>query len=140
MCPGAIKGPLPPGVTIHAMGRRASSGGSPRKFQSFPRGHVRPARDHHNKGSRTSRDKVWRTLIRSAFSHRRKTLLNNLATFAGTRHEKAALLEKAGLSVSSRAEELELKHWSALLEILSPLIQGEKRQGTRAPCPQTLKP
>ncbi|MDD4022514.1 MAG: 16S rRNA (adenine(1518)-N(6)/adenine(1519)-N(6))-dimethyltransferase RsmA [Synergistales bacterium] len=140
--PARSKDRYPLGVTIHAMGEaRILRRVPPEVFNPSPEVTSALLEITITKGLELPGDKVWRTLIRSAFSHRRKTLLNNLAALLpGTRHEKAALLEKAGLSVSSRAEELELKHWSALLEILSPLIQGEKRQGTKSPLPANLKP
>lgn len=133
--PARSKDRYPLGVTIHAMGEaRILRRVPPEVFNPSPEVTSALLEITITKGLELPGDKVWRTLIRSAFSHRRKTLLNNLAALLpGTRHEKAALLEKAGLSVSSRAEELELKHWSALLEILSPLIQGEKGRGQRAP-------
>lgn len=139
--PARSKDRYPLGVTIHAMGEaRILRKVPPEAFNPSPQVTSALLEITITKGLELPRDKVWRTLIRSAFSHRRKTLLNNLAgLLPGTRHEKAALLEKAGLSVSSRAEELELKHWSALFEILSPLLRGGKRrQEAQGPLPANL--
>ena len=61
-------------------------------------------------------------LIRIAFSHRRKTLLHNLShepSIGKTREEAALILSRVGLSEWVRPEELFLKDYLALAEVLS---------------------
>lgn len=58
-------------------------------------------------------------IIRGAFSMRRKTLPNTLASIGIDKEKTLAALEKLGLSPSTRGEELGLKEYAALTEILT---------------------
>lgn len=58
------------------------------------------------------------TVIRAAFSMRRKTLPNTLAAIGIEKERTVAALEDLGLSPSARGEELGLKEYAALTEIL----------------------
>ena len=64
-----------------------------------------------------------KTLVRSAFAQRRKTLRNSLAASLGVERAEA-LLEAAGLDRLERAEALGPKEFSALLECLEGLESG----------------
>jgi 16S rRNA (adenine1518-N6/adenine1519-N6)-dimethyltransferase len=63
------------------------------------------------------RDKArWVRLVKAAFSHRRKTLLNSLSTDAGlgTREELERALNAAGIDGSLRAEMLSSEQFAAI--------------------------
>ena len=55
-------------------------------------------------------------LIRAAFGQRRKTLANSLTGAGFAKAEAAALLEKAGIPATARAEELTLKEFAAIAD------------------------
>lgn len=55
-------------------------------------------------------------LIRAAFGQRRKTLANSLTGAGLTKEEAAALLDKAGIPGTSRAEELSLTEFAAIAD------------------------
>lgn len=55
-------------------------------------------------------------LIRAAFGQRRKTLANSLTGAGFAKAEAAALLEKAGIPGTARAEELTLKEFAAIAD------------------------
>ncbi len=55
-------------------------------------------------------------LVRAGFGKRRKTLRNALATLFDDADRAAALLRRAGIPVSARAEELRLQDWMRLAE------------------------
>lgn len=71
-------------------------------------------------GGRTSFDhKEFFRLVRIGFSSRRKMLKNNLASGYKISQEKAAaLLKKCGFSEKIRAQELGVKDWLKLFEVL----------------------
>ena len=58
-------------------------------------------------------------IIRAAFSMRRKTLQNTLASAGIPKERTAAALEALGLSPSARGEELGLKEYAALVKELN---------------------
>jgi 16S rRNA (adenine1518-N6/adenine1519-N6)-dimethyltransferase len=59
------------------------------------------------------------TVLRAAFSQRRKTLRNALATTAGSVHASEAALRAAGLDPAARAETIDLAGFVALARNLS---------------------
>lgn len=65
----------------------------------------------------TDPKKLFR-LIRAAFSMRRKTLLNNLASIGISKEDTARALTEMGLSPSARGEELDLHEYADLAEHL----------------------
>ncbi len=126
--PARSKGRYPLGITLQAMGElRIIRKVPPEAF--FPSPEVTSAllevsidKNHHLPGVR-----AWRNLLRTAFMKRRKTLLNNLGgLLPGMKREIADRMEQAGLSVSTRAEELELDQWQVLFEILRPSLQEKE--------------
>jgi 16S rRNA (adenine1518-N6/adenine1519-N6)-dimethyltransferase len=123
--PARSKDRYPLGITIQAMGEaRIIRKVPPQAF--FPSPEVTSAllevsidKNHQLPGV-----KAWRSLLRTAFSKRRKTLLNNLdGLLPGMKWEIAGRMEQAGLSVSARAEELEVDQWQVLFEMLRPSLQ-----------------
>lgn len=59
------------------------------------------------------------SVVRAAFSQRRKTVRNAIADFAGTTLEAEAALVAAGLDLSIRAEEMDLKDYLDLVRALA---------------------
>lgn len=59
------------------------------------------------------------SLVKCAFAMRRKTLLNNLSALGLSKAETSALIERAGLSPSSRAETLSVADFARLAELIS---------------------
>ena len=66
--------------------------------------------------------KLFRRVVNSGFGQRRKTLLNSLFSGGFTRDKKemATIIEQAGLSPTTRAEQLTLEDFVALTNCLSP--------------------
>lgn len=56
-------------------------------------------------------------LVKACFVQRRKTLLNNLQSWLGDKDKALALLEKAGLEPSLRAQQLNLEDFLRLYEV-----------------------
>ena len=126
--PARSKDRYPLGITIQAMGKpRIVRKVPPEAFSPSPRVDSALLEVSIQKNRSLPRDRIWRTLVRAAFSQRRKTLLNNLAAFLpGMRREIADRMAQAGLSGTARGEELELEQWYSLYEILGPLLQAKK--------------
>ena len=61
---------------------------------------------------------AFRALVRKAFAHRRKTLINSLALCGVEKAAGAAAVEKAGFKPTVRAQEISLEGFSALADIL----------------------
>lgn len=57
---------------------------------------------------------AFRSLVRKAFSHRRKTLVNSLGLCGVDKAAAAAAVEKAGFKASVRAQELSLEGFAGL--------------------------
>lgn len=71
---------------------------------------------HKDKYSEDTLKKL-KKLIRASFSMRRKTLVNNLsANYAISKEDAARIIEKAGITVTARAEELSLSDFEKLAE------------------------
>ncbi|MDA8244438.1 MAG: 16S rRNA (adenine(1518)-N(6)/adenine(1519)-N(6))-dimethyltransferase RsmA [Elusimicrobia bacterium] len=60
------------------------------------------------------REAAFRSLVKKAFAHRRKTLVNSLALCGADKTAAAAALERAGLKPAARAQELTLEQFAAL--------------------------
>jgi len=126
--PARSKDRYPLGITIQAMGKpRIVRKVPPEAFSPSPRVDSALLEVSIQKNRSLPRDRIWRTLVRAAFSQRRKTLLNNLAALLpGMRREIADRMAQAALSGTVRGEELELEQWYSLYEILGPLLQAKK--------------
>jgi 16S rRNA (adenine1518-N6/adenine1519-N6)-dimethyltransferase len=61
----------------------------------------------------------FRALVRKAFSHRRKTLVNSLALCGVDKAAAAAAVEKAGFKPAVRPQELSLEQFAALAGLLA---------------------
>ena len=61
---------------------------------------------------------AFRALVRKAFTHRRKTLINSLSLCGVAKAAAAAAVEKAGFKPTVRAQEISLEGFSALADIL----------------------
>jgi len=64
---------------------------------------------------------LFERMVRSLFTHRRKTLLNALAPFASavSRCSPRELLDRAGLASDRRPETLDLEELAALADTLA---------------------
>jgi len=62
---------------------------------------------------------AFRALVRKAFSHRRKTLINSLALCGVEKSAAAAAVEKAGFKPTVRAQEISIEGFSALAGLLA---------------------
>ncbi len=61
---------------------------------------------------------AFRALVRKAFAHRRKTLINSLSLCGVEKAVGAAAVEKAGFKPTVRAQEISLEGFSVLADIL----------------------
>ncbi len=117
----------PLGITIDAMGKaRIVRQVSPGSFRPVPR--VTSALLEIQPTLRTdlAASPLWKKLVKTAFTRRRRTLVNNLGQdFFGGSRSTVEVLQDMGLSATVRAEELETEHWLALYELLKqqPLVQ-----------------
>lgn len=107
----------PLGVTVEAMGgaeilRKVP----PQAFRPQPRVNSALIEIKIERNRGLANDRTWRALLARSFAQRRKTLVNNwTAGYAGIDRERAlAILERAGLSATARAEELPLEKWFEL--------------------------
>lgn len=64
------------------------------------------------------REDAFRALVKKAFSHRRKTLVNSLALCGVRKAAAAAAVEKCGLKQTARAQELSLETYALLSDEL----------------------
>jgi len=67
------------------------------------------------------REDAFRALVKKAFSHRRKTLVNSLGLCGVPKAAAAAAVEKCGLKQTARAQELSLEHYARLADELGGL-------------------
>ena len=79
----------------------------------FERPHTRRIEDEAN----------FKTVVKGAFAHRRKTLLNSLkqAVFSLSSEEILGALEKCGIDPHKRAETLDIDDFLCLSSALTPL-------------------
>lgn len=56
-------------------------------------------------------------MVRACFTQRRKTIYNNLQEYTGDREKAAAMLEKAGIPQSMRAQQMSLDDFIHLFEV-----------------------
>lgn len=62
----------------------------------------------------SAEEESFRALVRKAFRHRRKTLVNSLALCGADKGAAAAALAKLGLKPAARAQELSIENFAAL--------------------------
>ncbi len=68
------------------------------------------------------REEAFRKLLKKAFMHRRKTLINSLALAGLDKAAAAAAVARAGLKPTVRAQEISLPVFAQLAEFLQPEI------------------
>lgn len=115
--PARSRARSPLGVTVEAMGgaeilRKVP----PQAFRPQPRVNSALIEIKIERNRGLANDRTWRALLARSFAQRRKTLVNNwTAGYADIDRERAlAILERAGLSATARAEELPLEKWFEL--------------------------
>ncbi|HOO63763.1 MAG TPA: 16S rRNA (adenine(1518)-N(6)/adenine(1519)-N(6))-dimethyltransferase RsmA, partial [Synergistaceae bacterium] len=107
----------PLGITLEAMGKvTVLRSVPPQAFYPRPRVdsailHIQLEQRRELPGVRT-----WRTLLSRAFAQRRKTLYNNLKGYLPSKEDCGTSCTAAGISHSSRAEELSTEAWLRLHE------------------------
>lgn len=74
----------------------------------------RPEKFFQDKG----KEDAFRALVRKAFSHRRKTLINSLSLCGVEKATAAAAVDKAGFKPTVRAQEISIEGFSALADLL----------------------
>lgn len=107
----------PLGITIEAMGTSSIVRKvPPSAFRPQPRVNSCLIEIKIEKNHELPLDRTWRGLLARSFTQRRKTLVNNWVAGYNdiTRDSAVGILEKHGLSVSARAEELPLELWFEL--------------------------
>jgi len=127
---GRERSPL--GITIQAMGRCEITREVPQSaFKPQPRVRSCIIEMKIEKNLDLPLNRTWRALLARSFMHRRKTLVNNwMAGYAGMTRELAQdILERHGLVMSARAEELSLDTWLDLAK--EPLFLIEEKNDRR---------
>lgn len=56
-------------------------------------------------------------MVKACFGQRRKTIYNNLQNYTGDKEKAAAMLEKAGIPLQTRAQQLSLEDFIRLFEV-----------------------
>ncbi|MEG1501899.1 MAG: 16S rRNA (adenine(1518)-N(6)/adenine(1519)-N(6))-dimethyltransferase RsmA [Synergistaceae bacterium] len=109
----------PLGITIEAMGAsKILRKVPPTSFRPQPRVNSCLIEIKLEKNRELANDRTWRGLLSRSFAQRRKTLVNNWISGYNdvTKDIALSILERNGLKPSSRAEELTLDSWFALLK------------------------
>ncbi|NLH94964.1 MAG: ribosomal RNA small subunit methyltransferase A [Synergistaceae bacterium] len=123
--PGKNRSPL--GITLQKMGRvECLFDVPPSAFRPAPKVNSTVVSILIQQNFDLALDPLWRELLQRAFDQRRKTLLNNLRNWLGTRGiDGESLLRELALNEKVRAEELSLEDWDRLRKTLSE-EPGEK--------------
>lgn len=79
-----------------------------------------------NPAVRVSNESLFWAIIKSAFSHRRKTLLNSLAMAGFKKDTIESILGNAGIDVSVRPENLTIEDWGKLVDDLTDHLEYTK--------------
>jgi 16S rRNA (adenine1518-N6/adenine1519-N6)-dimethyltransferase len=75
-------------------------------------------------------EKFFRAVVRSAFSTRRKTLLNSLSSLGLPKADTLEAIKEAGIDPGRRGETLDLNEFSTLAAALYQRADGRKNSGT----------
>jgi 16S rRNA (adenine1518-N6/adenine1519-N6)-dimethyltransferase len=75
-------------------------------------------------------EKFFRAVVRSAFSTRRKTLLNSLSSLGLPKADTLEAIKEAGIDPGRRGETLDLNEFSTLAAALYQRTSGQKNSGT----------
>ncbi|MBI5192367.1 MAG: ribosomal RNA small subunit methyltransferase A [Nitrospirae bacterium] len=75
---------------------------------------------------RVSNENLFWAIIKSAFSHRRKTLLNSLAMAGFKKESLEEILGNAGIDFSVRPENLSIEDWGKIVDDLTDHLEYQK--------------
>lgn len=126
--PPGTKERYPLGITIDAIGHaKALHKIPPQAFRPIPRVDsvlLEIKIDKQNSEEYLPSDPRWNRLLRTAFSQRRKKLVNNLGTIIKdiTKPDIIQLMGNIEIDPASRAEELTTKHWIMFYKVLRNYI------------------
>ncbi len=126
--PARCKGRYPLGVTILSMGEaRILRLVPPEAFRPSPSVTSALLEIRITANCDLPNSSSWRSLLRSGFAQRRKTLANNLTRdFPEMKDNIAPLLDSLGLPPFTRAEELEIGHWREVHKFFETLVRRKK--------------
>lgn len=112
--PGKNRSPL--GITLEKMGSvRRLFDVPPEAFRPAPKVNSTVISVSLERSFDLACDFKWRELLRQAFLQRRKTLLNNLKAWLGSKAiDAGALMEELQFSTRVRAEELSMEDWEKM--------------------------
>lgn len=79
-----------------------------------------------NPALRVSNENLFWAIIKSAFSHRRKTLLNSLAMAGFKKDTLESILGNAGIDVLARPENLTIEDWGRIVDDLTDHLEYTK--------------
>lgn len=79
-----------------------------------------------NPALRVSNENLFWAIIKSAFSHRRKTLLNSLAMAGFKKDTLESILGNAGIDVLARPENLTIEDWGKIVDDLTDHLEYTK--------------
>ena len=79
-----------------------------------------------NPALRVSNENLFWAIIKSAFSHRRKTLLNSLAMAGFKKDTLESILGNAGIDLSVRPENLTIEDWWKIVDDLTDHLEYTK--------------
>lgn len=75
---------------------------------------------------RVSNENLFWAIIKSAFSHRRKTLLNSLAMAGFKKDSLESILSNEGIDFSVRPENLSIEDWGKIVDDLTEHLEYQK--------------
>ncbi len=118
VAPRNTKERYPLGITVEAMGRaKTFMKVSPGSFRPVPRVSSALVEIELNQRQDLPGDELWRKILRTSFSQRRKKLINNLISMGWDKDTLISWLEISEIPPSARAEELTVEQWLALLKL-----------------------
>lgn len=79
-----------------------------------------------NPAVRVSNENLFWAIIKSAFSHRRKTLLNSLAMAGFKKDDLESILSNEGIDISIRPENLSMEEWGKIVDDLTDHLEYQK--------------
>ena len=108
----------PLGITVEAMGRaKTFMKVSPGSFRPVPRVSSALVEIELNERKNLPGDELWRKILRTSFSQRRKKLINNLISMGWDKDTLSSWLDIAEIPPSARAEELTVDQWIVLWKL-----------------------
>lgn len=104
----------PLGITIDAIGKaKRLLNVPPQAFRPIPRVDSSLLEIRINREFHIVSDPCWKRMLRTAFSHRRKKMVNNLIPIMRSidKSDLGKILETLGIKASSRSEQLTTEQW-----------------------------